>query len=64
MIGLYMFARWSQENFFKYMMQEFGIDTLVSYIKEKISDTSVLVNPQYRALENLRKKTHFKIKYG
>ncbi|MEA3448551.1 MAG: hypothetical protein U9Q98_08920 [Bacteroidota bacterium] len=46
------------------MMQEFGIDTLVSYIKEKISDTSVLVNPQYRALENLRKKTHFKIKYG
>ena len=56
MIGLYMFARWSQENFFKYMMQEFGIDTLVSYLKEKISDTSVLVNPEYRTLENLRKK--------
>lgn len=61
MIGLYMFARWSQENFFKYMMQEFGIDTLVSYMKEKISDTSILVNPQYRALENLRKKLTSKL---
>lgn len=61
MIGLYMFARWSQENFFKYMMQEFGIDTLVSYFKEKISDTSILVNPQYRALESLRKKLTSKL---
>ncbi len=61
MIGLYMFARWSQENFFKYMMQEFGIDTLVSYIKEKISDTSVLVNPEYRALENIRRKLTSKL---
>lgn len=61
LVGLYMFARWSQENFFKYMMQEFGIDTLVSYMKEKISDTSVLVNPGYRRLENLRKKLTSKL---
>ncbi len=61
LIGLYMFARWSQENFFKYMMHEFGIDALVSYFKEKISDTSVLVNPQYRTLENLRKKLTSKL---
>ncbi len=69
LVGLYMFARWSQENFFKYMMQEFGIDTLVSYFKEKISDTSVLVNPEYRTLENLRKKltstlNHIKAKFS
>ncbi len=57
MIGLYMFARWSQENFFKYMMQEFGIDTLVSYFKDKITDTALLVNPEYRTLENARKRT-------
>lgn len=61
LIGLYMFARWSQENFFKYMMQEFGIDTLISYFKEKISDTSVLVNPLYRALESQRKKLTSKL---
>ena len=69
LVGLYMFARWSQENFFKYMMQEFWIDTLVSYYKEKISDTSVLVNPEYRTLENLRKKltstlNHIKAKFS
>ncbi len=61
MIGLYMFARWSQENFFKYMMQEFGIDTLVSYAKERITDTTVLINPEYRTLENLRKKITSKL---
>jgi len=61
MIGLYMFARWSQENFFKYMMQEFGIDTLVSYFKEKITDTTSLINPEYRILENARKKITSKL---
>lgn len=61
MIGLYMFARWSQENFFKYMMQEFGIDTLVSYFKEKITDTTPLINPEYRTLENVRKKMTSKL---
>ena len=52
LIGIYMFARWSQENFFRYVMENFGIDTLVSYFSEKMSDTTILVNPQYRALEN------------
>ena len=61
MIGLYMFARWSQENFFEDMMQEFGIDTLVSYFKEKITDTTPLVNPEYRTLENARKKITSKL---
>lgn len=55
-IGLYMFARWSQENFFSYMMKNFGIDTLVSYLKTQISDTTTLINPQYRALEASLKK--------
>ena len=62
LIGLYMFARWSQENFFKYMMQEFGIDTLVSYFKDKITDTAPLVNPEYRKLENIRKTMTSKLK--
>ena len=56
-----MFARWSQENFFKYMIENFGIDALVSYSKEKISDTTVLINPQYRKLESELKKLTSKI---
>ena len=43
------------------MMQEFGIDTLVSYFKEKITDTTPLLNPEYRALENARKKITSKL---
>ena len=61
MIGLYMFARWSQENFFKYMIENFGIDTLVSYMKQKISDTTQLINPAYRALESQHKKITSKL---
>jgi len=38
------------------MMQEFGIDNLVSYEKEQINDTTLLTNPEYRSLENHRKK--------
>lgn len=63
MIGLYMFSRWSQENFFKYMIQNFGLDTLVSYLKENISDTTILINPEFRKLESLLKKVTSKINY-
>jgi hypothetical protein len=34
-----MFARWSQENFFRYMRQRFGLDRLVEYGTESIPDT-------------------------
>jgi hypothetical protein len=51
-IGLYMFARWCQENFFKYMMDNFDIDGLVSYSMEKISETKILINPAYKQLES------------
>jgi len=47
-----MFARWCQENFFKYMSENFAIDGLVSYQQETISDTKMLVNPAYKLLES------------
>jgi len=40
-----MFARWSQENFFKYMRQHYGLDRLVDYATEEIPDTTPVVNP-------------------
>lgn len=60
-IGLHMFARWSQENFFKYMTENFGIDTLVSYEKQKISETTLLINPKHRALEAEQRKLTSKL---
>ena len=38
------------------MIENFGLDTLVSYLKEKIDDTTMLVNPQYRNLEAQQRK--------
>ena len=47
-----MFARWSQENFFKYMRQHFNLDRLIDYSTEKIPDTTMVVNPIYRRLDS------------
>jgi prepilin-type processing-associated H-X9-DG protein len=46
-----MFARWSQENFFKYMREHYGMDRLVDYATESIPDTTKVVNPEYRRLD-------------
>jgi Transposase protein len=47
-----MFARWSQENYFKYMMEHYDIDRLVEYKKEKIDEEVMVRNPKYNALEH------------
>jgi predicted nucleic acid-binding Zn-ribbon protein len=46
-----MFARWSQENFFKYMREHYGLDRLVDYSTDEIPDTTQVVNPEYRRLD-------------
>ena len=46
-----MFARWSQENFFKYMREHYGLDRLVDYATEEIPETTPVVNPEYRRLD-------------
>jgi hypothetical protein len=53
-----MFARWCQENFFRYMRLHYGLDQLVEYGTEQIPDTVQTVNPQWRKLDRLiRSKT-------
>ena len=55
-IALLMFARWGQENFFKYMVESFGIDSITSYFKNRIPDSSLVINPPYRELDRQHKK--------
>ena len=50
-LAMAMFARWSQENFFKYARQHFALDRLVDYRTEVISDPLQVVNPDYRHLD-------------
>ena len=47
-----MFARWCQENYFKYMRANFGLDRLVEYGTEPLPDTTRIVNPQWRACDS------------
>ncbi len=51
-----MFARWSQENFFRYMRIHFGLDQLIDYSTEDIPDTTKVVNPTYRQLDGQVRK--------
>jgi hypothetical protein len=46
-----MFERWRQENFFKYMRQEFLLDALVDYQVEPDDPTRTVPNPQRSALD-------------
>ncbi len=47
-----MFARWHQENFFKYMRQHYGLDRLVEHGTSPLPDTTRLVNPAWRVLDS------------
>jgi hypothetical protein len=47
-----LLARWCQENFFRYMIEHYSLDRLVQYGTEAIPETSKVVNPQRRSLEN------------
>jgi prepilin-type processing-associated H-X9-DG protein len=58
LIAAHMFGRWSQENFFKYMMHHFEIDKLISYQTEAVDETKKVVNPAWRELNSvIRSKT-------
>jgi hypothetical protein len=46
-----MFARWSQENFYKYMRQHYNLDRLAEYGTESIPDSVRTVNPAWRKLD-------------
>jgi len=50
-LAMGMFARWSQENFFKYMRQNYSLDRLIEYTVEEVPDNIKVVNPKYRNLD-------------
>jgi len=50
-IAAHMFTRWTQENFFKYMRQEFGIDGLMGNSLAPTCETGEVVNPEYRKID-------------
>jgi len=52
-----MFGRWGQENFFRYMREHYGLDRIITNSLESIPETTEVVNPAYRDLDNsIRRK--------
>jgi hypothetical protein len=51
LIGAKMFARWCQENYFKYMREHYGLDKLADYSVETITEPTQVVNPVCRDLD-------------
>jgi hypothetical protein len=57
----WMFNRWRQENFFKYMKEHFAIDKLSEYGTEELSDELTRPNPERKKLEKSMKPLRNKI---
>jgi hypothetical protein len=60
-IAAKMFARWTQENFFKYLRQEYDLDRIVYYVVNNIDGDFKVVNPLHRKLTNKLKKIREKM---
>ncbi len=60
-IAIKMFSRWTQENFFKYLRQEYDLDKIVHYAVNEIDDNFEVVNPIYSKLSYQLKKAGEKI---
>jgi hypothetical protein len=50
-LAVSLFARWSQENFFRYMREHYSLDRLIEYGTEPIPDAVLVVNPAWRKLD-------------
>jgi len=46
-----MFDRWRQENYFKYMKEEFALDALVEYGDEAADPNRMVPNPKRKAID-------------
>lgn len=55
-IAYTMFGRWCQENWFKYMMEEYALDVLVDYDVEADDPDRLVMNPAWRQLDRQVKK--------
>jgi len=61
LVAIYLFVRWTQENFFRYMRQEYSFDKMLEYGIDEIDGTIKVVNREYSNLTYLIKKIREKI---
>jgi hypothetical protein len=55
-----MFSRWKQENFFKYVCENFEFDRMIEYGTEPVDQKCTIPNPEYKTLTYQLKKVREK----
>ena len=55
-IAIKMFSRWNQENFFKYVIENFDFDKMIEYGTEPVNPNLTIPNPEYKVLTYKLKK--------
>jgi len=53
--------RWSQENYFKYMLKHYNLDRIIDYKLEEVNDTTKITNPVYKAIDSEIRKLNGKL---
>ncbi len=61
--AIFMFSRWAQENFFKYMKQHFNFDKIANYETESIADSTQVINPLWKEPDSKIKTLQSKLNY-
>lgn len=56
-----MFSRWSQENFFKYLISDYDFDKMIQYGTQTINENKEIVSPEYRQITHKMKQLSAKI---
>jgi hypothetical protein len=55
-IAVKMFSRWTQENFFKYVIENFDFDRMIEYGTETVDLTQTIPNPEHKKITYQIKK--------
>ena len=61
MIAAYIFARWAQENFFRYLRQEYALDKIIQYSIDELDANMMVVNHEYSNITYKIKKEREKL---
>jgi transposase len=56
-----LFGRWRQENYFKYMEEEFALDALVEYGVQEVSEDASRPNPQRKRVARERQQAQAEV---
>jgi len=60
-VAAWLPARWSQENFLKYMREQYGLDRLIEHGTQPLPETTIVVNPAHRQADQIVRRERAKL---